>query len=217
MSLLLNVDYAEKDEARALGAKWNPELKRWYVDDKNNYPKFKKWILKEKDSAVVVFDYFYIIEGKHNCFKCGKETKVIGFGLENYIQIYNDEESISQSGFERFSGEINIASSIEPLSPELLAYLKEKYNYYLGYSKTTKSDYYANHCNYCNVLQGDFYLFNEIDSPFSVDSIERAKGLILHKIILKNDLILEADIGYGSEDHLIKDYGQIDVLNPMFY
>lgn len=213
MALLLNVDYEEKDEAKALGAKWNPELKKWYIEDKVNYPKFKKWILREKDTAEVVCDFFYIVEGKQNCFRCGKETNVIGYGLENYLQIYRDEIP----GYEWSSGEINIASSLEPLSLELLAYLKEKYNYYLGYSKTTKSNYYGNHCMHCNVLQGDFYLFGEVDSPFFIDTVERAKGLILHKIILKYDQIIDANIAYGSEDHLIKDYGQIDLLDHMFY
>lgn len=209
MALLLNVSYEEKDEAKALGAKWNPELKKWYIISKTNYPKFRKWILKENDSTVVVCDYFYIVEGKQNCFKCGKETEVIGFGLENYLQIY-------QSGFDWFSGEINIASSLKPLPTGLLSYLKERYNYYFGYSKTTKSNYYANHCKHCNILQGDFYLFNEVDSPFFVDSIECARELILHKILLENDLILDADIGYGSEDHLIKDYGQIAIFKHKF-
>lgn len=40
MSLLLDVPYSEKDEAKKLGARWNPELKKWYVEDKKNYAKF---------------------------------------------------------------------------------------------------------------------------------------------------------------------------------
>lgn len=31
--LLLNVPYEEKDEAKSLGAKWNPELKKWYIQN----------------------------------------------------------------------------------------------------------------------------------------------------------------------------------------
>ena len=216
MALLLNVNYTEKDEVKANGARWNPELKKWYVEKKVDYPKFKKWILKESNTAIVVCDYFYIIEGRQNCFKCGKETEVVGFGLENYFQMYQNDADNIQEGFNYYSGEINIASGLEPLSPELLAYLKDRYNFYLGYSKTIKSKYYSNHCKHCNVLQGDYYLFNEVDSPFFVDSIEQAKNLKLYKIFLKNDLILNADIGYGSEDHLIKEYGEIFELNVRF-
>ena len=32
MSLIIDVPYAEKDEAKSLGAKWNPNLKKWYVE-----------------------------------------------------------------------------------------------------------------------------------------------------------------------------------------
>lgn len=42
MGLLLNVPYAEKDEAKALGARWNPEIKKWYAPSPYKYPNFYK-------------------------------------------------------------------------------------------------------------------------------------------------------------------------------
>lgn len=60
MALLLNVAYAEKEEAKKLGARWNAELKKWYVQNREDYPKFKKWILKDKSEAVILCDYIYI-------------------------------------------------------------------------------------------------------------------------------------------------------------
>ena len=50
--LLLNVPYSEKDEAKQLGARWNSELKRWYVQNKEDYPKFAKWIIEQGDIVV---------------------------------------------------------------------------------------------------------------------------------------------------------------------
>ena len=44
MAILLNVPFSEKDEAKKLGAWWNPELKKWYIKDRNEYIKLKKWI-----------------------------------------------------------------------------------------------------------------------------------------------------------------------------
>lgn len=58
------------------------------------------------------------------------------------------------------------------------------------------------------MIQGDFFLFGEVDSPFFVDSIEKAKQLKLYKVPLKNDLIVDLDIGFGSEDYLIEQYAQ---------
>jgi hypothetical protein len=46
----LNVPYAEKDEARALGARWNPGRKRWYVPSGVALEPFQKW-LKEGESG----------------------------------------------------------------------------------------------------------------------------------------------------------------------
>ena len=44
MTTFLNVPYAEKDEARALGARWNPGRKRWYVPTGVALDPFQKWL-----------------------------------------------------------------------------------------------------------------------------------------------------------------------------
>ena len=41
--LFLTVPYAEKDEAKALGAHWNPTRRRWYVPDGVATAAFAKW------------------------------------------------------------------------------------------------------------------------------------------------------------------------------
>lgn len=41
--LFLNVPYAEKDEAKSLGARWNPTKRRWYVPDGVATADFAKW------------------------------------------------------------------------------------------------------------------------------------------------------------------------------
>ena len=47
----LNVPYAEKDEARALGARWNPGRKRWYVPTGVALEPFEKWLSKDGGGA----------------------------------------------------------------------------------------------------------------------------------------------------------------------
>lgn len=42
----LNVPYAEKDEARRLGARWNAELKTWYVPSGGTLTTFERWLPK---------------------------------------------------------------------------------------------------------------------------------------------------------------------------
>jgi hypothetical protein len=42
----LDVPYADKDGAKALGARWNPTRKRWYVPDGVAVEAFEKWLPK---------------------------------------------------------------------------------------------------------------------------------------------------------------------------
>lgn len=44
----LKVPYAEKDEAKALGAKFDGDRKVWYVPDGVDPSSFTKWIESEK-------------------------------------------------------------------------------------------------------------------------------------------------------------------------
>lgn len=208
MSLIIDVPYAEKEKVKSLGAKWNPNLKKWYVEERRDYYKFEKWILGNKENISILCDYFYVIEGTHICFKCHKPTKVIGFGVKNFFEIYDSNGYGNEENFIHYDDEIHIASHIEPLSKDLLNKLKEKYNYYESYSKTVNDSYLANHCSNCKVIQGDLFLFQEVDTPFFIDSIEKAKHLKLYKIPLENDLIVDLDVGLGSEDYLIEKYAQ---------
>jgi hypothetical protein len=41
--IILKVPYAEKDEAKALGARWNKERKLWYVAEGQDASVFKRW------------------------------------------------------------------------------------------------------------------------------------------------------------------------------
>lgn len=193
MSLLLNVPFSEKDQAKSLGAKWNPEIKRWYASDRTKYKQFLRWI----DGSEIVCNHIYLVEGLHTCFRCQQPTHVIGFGFETYFEI--DDEQI-----EYLNHEIHIGSIKTELPMKLAEELRKRYNFYWGYSKTTQSNDYGNHCQHCNVLQGNFFIFDEVDSPFFVDSKQTAEKLILYKIKLSNDISLIAEIGYGSEDHHIK-------------
>ncbi|QOY96175.1 hypothetical protein IM543_10305 [Massilia sp. UMI-21] len=49
--LFLTVPYAEKDEAKALGARWNPTKRRWYVPDGVATAAFAKWAAQGGDAA----------------------------------------------------------------------------------------------------------------------------------------------------------------------
>jgi hypothetical protein len=41
--VFLNVPFAEKDEAKRLGARWDPARKKWYVPNGVDAEKFSRW------------------------------------------------------------------------------------------------------------------------------------------------------------------------------
>lgn len=53
----IDIPFGDKDEAKALGAKWSPNQKKWkIIDDPENLKKFKKWTTKETLNLVVSFE-----------------------------------------------------------------------------------------------------------------------------------------------------------------
>jgi hypothetical protein len=48
---ILKVPYAEKDQAKALGARWNAERKTWYVPDGQPAAPFEKWLVASAPGA----------------------------------------------------------------------------------------------------------------------------------------------------------------------
>lgn len=217
--LILNVLYSEKDEAKMLGARWNPEIKKWYVSNKKDYYKFIRWI--EPYGNMLIIDELYLIEGVKKCFRCGQATRVIGFGIDKHLsidEICGVQEDCSEDVKKYIDemlnqDEINIVGPIQPIPDPLLKYIQSKYNYKMRYSKTTKIESMCNCCEYCDVLQGDFFLFHEVDSPFFIHSSDDVKKLKIYKIRLENDLIVNADIGWASFDEMFKKYGNIIPLD----
>ena len=49
--IILKVPYAEKDEAKALGAKWNNARKAWYIPDGQAATGFERWLAPGQASA----------------------------------------------------------------------------------------------------------------------------------------------------------------------
>lgn len=218
MSLFLNVPYAEKKAAKALGAKWNSNAKKWYTDEyMDKYVKYAKWILKDTDEAIIAFEYIYIIEGEQRCWRCHKKTKVIGLGISDYINIYGEPD---KPQFEESDGsELHLAwvDEEDDIPPKLLKYIKEKYSVKTGYSNTLETECFANHCDCCGALQGNYFLFDESTSPLSSDCegkrlINRMNKLKVYGIPIDDDLQLNWNLEFCDNDYAYFEYSQFEEL-----
>lgn len=199
--LYLNVPYSEKDEAKSLGARWNPERKEWYVDNSKIYHLFEKWYYNQEANGIL-HDYIYIATTNRTCFKCNNQTQVIALASPDSTYIDEDGGIIEENSMDFFC-------YINYLPENLSKFLKEKYNFYYEYSNHTKSFYYGNHCNHCGSLQGENYLHNEIDGVFNVLNMfinKNAKNITLYRLNLSEAI----QIGYEeiSSSSIIDD-GQL--------
>ncbi|MDR2561878.1 MAG: hypothetical protein LBC63_08940 [Holophagales bacterium] len=86
--------------------------------------------------------------------------------------------------------------------------MKDEYNYYYDYSKSTKSSYYANHCVNCGVIQGAGFLYRSVNSPFHVNEEKDAKSLKLYLVPHKEDLKVRYRTVLNSNADLIDRYAE---------
>lgn len=49
--IVLDVPYKEKDEAKMLGARWNPEIKKWYIPAGQSPRPFERWLSDGKTAS----------------------------------------------------------------------------------------------------------------------------------------------------------------------
>lgn len=87
LTIFIHVPYSDKNEARALGAKWNPSKKMWYCYE-HDYDKFKKWH-KKKEKIYIVCDYD---EREHarNLGARWDKNKKSWYGYENNVELFSE-------------------------------------------------------------------------------------------------------------------------------
>ena len=208
--LILDVPYAEKDEAKSLGAKWNPTLKKWTYSYRKNYIHMLKWLPEYRENSLsnawrlsIACDNLCIVEASRTCFKCANYINVIGFSYDFILNFYGDFNTIKDS---EYDNDLHIGPPDTNTPQYILDVVSQNFNFNKIYSKTTQSAYYANFCPYCKTLQGNFHLFNDSDGPFYITNKESAAKLKVHKIKLKHDFVLHDDTSWCSTDYLIKKY-----------
>ncbi len=144
MNISLNVPYAEKNSAKAQGAKWDPILKTWYITNIADLPKVEKWI----EPCNVICENLYLLKMKQQCWNCGKETEV--------VQLATDKSYSTEEGYV-VNNDIRIFSYVKDI-PKKLEEFMQQHLYVYSYSHTIKEEYYVNHCKCCKQLQGDHFL-----------------------------------------------------------
>jgi hypothetical protein len=200
MALYLDIPQHEWSEAEALGAVKADDSDRHLVVSVADYSLYKKWLYRDFESGLIILDHYYLVIGEQKCHKCSNITTVVGASYDTFIQ-FTDPEVYSVEPGEDFqlvfmmSGVTSCSSFVpEGIHP----YLEVEYGLTVSYSKTAGESYLANLCMHCDTIQGDFYLFNELGSPFVCITPVMARKLTLLKVNIDRDFIIGGDICWDS-------------------
>ena len=225
MSLYLTVPYNEKEDAKALGAKWNPYVKKWYVNcSHDDFKKYSGWLFSGRDSVIIAMDELYIIDGDMRCWKCNRLTKVFGLGLRDFVRLFNynnkTEEEMSSDYISTHSlFRLAYTDNENLIPPRLLDYIKNNYNVFSKYSYSKKRVVFANHCEHCKARLGNWYVYDRPESPFSTDAANglelksRMECLRIKCIPIYDDIPLFWKCSYSPNDFAYFEYANIETLS----
>lgn len=213
-TIFFTVPYSDKEIVKSLGAKWNPSIKKWsYFGYHNEYIKFAKWIMGDENEIVIATDYIYILEAKKKCYRCGKETRVVALGVADYVKLskeFGDEIYIDLVYDDE---NISLVSELRPkdIPPKILEYLETNYSLRFGKS-TQRGEYYANHCDHCNTIQGDNYVLYEPTATFSTDYYgeklkDKMSEISVLRVPIGDDIALNWSLIRSSNGRAYTKYG----------
>lgn len=153
MNVLLNVPYKEKDAAKARGAKWNPNIKSWYISNVENIPDFLQWLPEHN----IICESLYLLKMQQECWNCGKSTNVV---------LLATDKSYSDSNNYQMNANLQILTYVTAMPDLLAGYMQRSWQYFRSFSRTINKSYFVNHCTECNRIQGDNFLHEIPEKAF---------------------------------------------------
>ena len=183
----LDVPFSHKEEAKALGAKWDRTKKIWYVPSGVNPEPFAEW-LPGVDRSDPSAPYIYLVLSKRECWKCHEQTTVAAFGIP-YLAAEGSGSKAAPSPAPAMddtghividtarANAIAIVPALGCVPTEIRDYLRERCGYKPVGARASKAPSLGNTCTSCDALQGSRYLFEEPSSPFALTAINKLPAL----------------------------------------
>lgn len=216
----IDVPYAEKEQAKKLGARWDPLKSSWFISNALDHSQFVRWL----PVPVSVYDinmrssYFYLAESKRDCFRCNKSISVYAIILPDGFEHINSDmlDFFDKRGTKNnkvpyskrhYSSIVSYVSYISPKALESIYKIVDESYFTKRFSKIAKQNYFMNICQHCHAGQGDFFLIEEFSTPFWPRSEEAQKKLVFHKILI--DIKIFASGHSAGYDPLYADHVRI--------
>ena len=169
MPTYLNVPFAEKDQAKGLGARWDAQKKQWFVPDNKPLQEFSKWLPPENEMSPMLIAPVYLRTSKESCYRCLKISHVYCLGATIIKDVeYDDDDGQPYSYLIRNTNNSPVdICNLADIDATLVNVIKENApTYHPDFSKTQKATLWMNHCEHCNAKLGDFYMHNEPGGAF---------------------------------------------------
>jgi hypothetical protein len=155
--LYLQVPYTEKDQARAVGARWDPDRRQWWVDSQRvQRNEVARWLPSEPPASVdsgakptsVVHVHLLGLPG--SCWRCKKSTTA----LVGILPVISRDAGDMLACKDPRALKLAAAVLPEPLrQSHQIGTIKSRS------SKTEGKSYLSNGCFHCNALIGSFFLY----------------------------------------------------------
>lgn len=221
----LIVPFSQKDEAKSLGARWDPNLKIWYVPEGVEIGPLARWLpvtehsdLEHEPEFHVRASYYYVMESVSSCWSCSNWTRVFSFQLpeehEQFDYVEDEDEGFaltSNLGEWKCQGYRGTVSNVDSLAPQVAKQIHrftDRFKH--AYSRTADSRYLMNHCEHCGAKLGDFFMHSEPGGAFFPTSPDEAQRMILVRINERFEA--NCSVGFASEDFFkwmqIREYPQ---------
>ena len=206
-TIILEVPYSEKEDVKAMGARWNSIIKKWFIKLKsdNDREKFAKWIPTKQDNLITLLPEIYLLKSYEPCYRCKNLSEVFCLAADGLIdpsEEFYDHDMKHDVFF--------IISNLESVPNDIDLLLKKHApRYYFDYTKQSDSSYYVNHCS-CGAKCGDFYLHNEPGGSFCPMSEEEAyKNVTKYLIYSSSPIRLQASYSLRAPD-FIKTHAKVN-------
>lgn len=157
----LNVPFSDKDEAKQLGARWDPEAKRWYVPENLSPASFERWA-PTHNNLLLMLAPVWLLESESSCWKCQRRSPVFCLACSDVRDAQDDREGAYED-----DEEVLLISDMASVDSRIQRWLRELApDYRPDWSKTQDARVWMNHCAHCGAKMGDFYLHSEPGGAF---------------------------------------------------
>lgn len=162
-----------------MGARWDPNRKKWFATNRNSYPDFKPFF-QVKDANCILLDSIYILKGPQKCPYCGTYNTVLTSGHGYCLDLEGNFNSESIPEF-TFQNSLHIIDCYTFDNPTAHAIYK-MYGY---------NDHLFKFCDSCNNCIPNFHSSDhdyDFYTPFRCENLNVIRQVELYRIKLQEDL-----------------------------